>query len=403
MRTAAATQRGPLAGVRVLDITRVLAGPFCTMNLGDMGADIIKLETPGQGDDTRHWGPPFVGNQAAYFLGVNRNKRSLTLNMKSSDGVAIFKKLVTTCDVLIENLKLGTLESWGLDAVWFETNTPTLIRCNISGYGTTGPRAGQPGYDVILQAECGLMSITGDTDGAAMKFGVPIVDLCTGLYATNGIVAALHSRRETGQGQRVEVSLHDTGLALLSNVASNYLATGEDAPRLGNGHPNCAPYNVYPTRDGEIVVTIGNDAAFERFARVLDQEAWLSDKRFIRNADRVTHRSQIDAAVTKVLGSADSRHWLKKFRQANIASAEVASVAEALTSEHSSARQMTETISDDQGQTLRLTGIPIKFSHTPAGINQAPPALGAHTREILEHELGIEVDAIERLHAAGVI
>src|SRR5688572_3108255 len=250
---------GALAGTRVLDLTRILAGPLCTMMLGDMGADVIKVEPPA-GDDTRTWGPPFVGEEATYFLGLNRNKRSLTLNMAGARGKELLADLIRSSDVMVDNFKLGTLEKWGFTDAWFEEHAPRLVRCSITGYGATGPKAAQPGYDFILQAESGLMSICGDPDGEPMKYGVAIVDICTGMLACNTILAALQARTRTGRGQHVEVSLFDTSLAMLANVASNHLVSGRDARRFGNGHPNIVPYTAYPVADGMIAIAVGNDA-----------------------------------------------------------------------------------------------------------------------------------------------
>ncbi|MEL0143604.1 MAG: CoA transferase, partial [Alphaproteobacteria bacterium] len=243
---------GALEGIRVIDLTRVLAGPFCAMMLGDMGADVIKIEQPGRGDDTRAWGPPFVGEESAYYLGANRNKRGMTLNLKEPAAREVLAELLKTGDVVIDNFKLGTMAKFGFDDAWYEENAPQIVRASILGYGSTGPRAGLPGYDFLLQAESGLMSITGESDGDPMKLGVAIVDLCTGMYALSSILAALQARHRTGRGQYVEVSLYDTGVSLLANVAANYLASGKPAGRYGNGHPNIVPYNAYPTRDGMI-------------------------------------------------------------------------------------------------------------------------------------------------------
>src|SRR5207302_2542381 len=236
---------GPLSGTRVVDLTRILAGPLCTMMLGDMGADVIKVEPPGAGDDTRRWGPPFVGEEAAYFLGVNRNKRSLTLNMAASAGQKILAGLIAKADVLIDNFRLGTLEKWGFTDAWFEKAAPRLIRCSITGYGSSGPKAALPGYDFVLQAESGLMSICGEPDGTAMKYGVAIVDVCTGMLACNAILAALNSRHQTGRGQKVELSLYETTLAMLVGVGVSYLTTGSGDGRFGNGHGRLGPYATY--------------------------------------------------------------------------------------------------------------------------------------------------------------
>src|SRR5918999_48899 len=288
---------GALADLRVLDLTRILAGPLCTMMLGDMGADVIKLEPPGGGDDTRTWGPPFAAKESAYFLGVNRNKRSMTLNMAVKPGQEILAKLVARSDVLVENFKVGTLEKWGFGNDWLQAHAPRAIRCSITGYGALGPKAGLPGYDFILQAESGLMSICGDPEGDPMKYGVAIVDICTGMLACNSILAALQARHRTGKGQHVEVSLFDSSLAMLVNVASNYLVSGRDARRFGNGHPNIVPYTAYPVQDGMIAVAVGNDAQFAKFAALLGKPEWASDARYATNPERVANRDTLDAAI----------------------------------------------------------------------------------------------------------
>src|SRR5688572_30089281 len=279
---------GALEGLRVLDLTRILAGPLCGQMLGDMGADVIKVEPPGAGDDTRTWGPPFTeSGESAYFLGINRNKRSGTPNMASKSGQEILQQLVKKADVVIENFKLGTLEKWGITNEWLEKNAPRAIRCSITGYGSTGPDSALPGYDFILQAESGLMSICGEPGGTPTKYGVAIVDVVTGLYACNSILAALAARHRTGRGQHVEVCLYDSGIAMLINVASNYLMCGREGRRFGNGHPSIVPYTTYPTADGMMAVAAGNDGQFARFAETVGHAEWAKDERFTRNPARV--------------------------------------------------------------------------------------------------------------------
>ena len=267
---------GALDGIRVVDLTRILAGPLCTMMLGDMGADVIKIEPP-TGDDTRRWGPPFAGDDAAYFLGINRNKRSLTLNMAVPEGQKVLAGLVEKADVLIDNFRIGTLEKWGFTEAWFEAHAPRLIRCSITGYGTSGPRAALPGYDFILQAESGLMSICGEPGGVPTKYGVAIVDVCTGMLASNAILAAINARHRTGKGQKVELSLYETSLSMLINVAQNYLVAGRDGGRFGNGHPSIVPYTTYRTADAMIAIGIGNERQFSRAAEVLGHPEWAQD------------------------------------------------------------------------------------------------------------------------------
>ncbi len=267
------------------------------MMLGDMGADVIKVEPPGTGDDTRSWGPPFVEGEAAYFLGLNRNKRSVTLNMAVPAGQEILAALIRKSDVLVENFKVGTLEKWGFTDAWLEANAPQVIRCSITGYGANGPKGGLPGYDFILQAESGLMSITGPQDGPPTKHGVALVDVCTGMLASNAILGALHARQRTGRGQHLELSLYETSLFMLANVAANYLGAGRDGGRYGNGHPSIVPYTTYPTSDGMMAVAVGNDAQFAKFAAAIGHPEWAQDARFIKNRDRVAHRELLDGMI----------------------------------------------------------------------------------------------------------
>ena len=287
--------KGALHGIRVIDLTRILAGPFCTMNLGDMGAGIIKIEQPGRGDDTRAWGPPFAGGEAAYFLGINRNKRSVTLNLKDERGREILRRLLAGADVLVENFKPGQLDGWGFTRAWMEENAPQVVHCSITGYGDQGPKGGMPGYDFLLQAESGLMSITGEKDGGPTKLGVAIVDVCTGQYAAMTILAALQARHRTGKGQRIDLSLFNTSLSMLINVASNHLIGGGRPGRFGNGHPNVVPYADYPCAEGEIALAVGNDPQFEKFAGLLGHPEWAADDRFKTNAGRVTNREDAGA------------------------------------------------------------------------------------------------------------
>jgi crotonobetainyl-CoA:carnitine CoA-transferase CaiB-like acyl-CoA transferase len=393
---------GALDGVRVLDLTRVLAGPLCTMWLGDMGADVIKVEQPGRGDDTRAWGPPFAGTQSAYFLGVNRNKRSLTLDLRAPAGVRIVQRLAQRADVVVDNFKAGTIDRFGLDETFFAEQAPKAVRCTISGYGSTGPKAGMPGYDFILQAETGLMAITGETDGSAMKLGVAIVDICTGMMATISILGALHARERTGRGQRTEVCLHDTGLQMLANVAANHLVSGQPAGRYGNGHPNIVPYRTYVVADGELAVAVGNDAQFARFAAVVGHPEWAGDPRFARNRDRVEHRELIDGLIQHELATRTRAAWISAFADAGIPAGPINSVAEALSSEQVLARDMVATVRHPEIDEVDLLGVPFRFAATPASIRRPPPLLGEHTNEVLA-ELGVTPAEIAGLRTDGVI
>ena len=394
---------GALEGLRVLDLTRILAGPLCTQMLGDMGAEVIKVEPPGAGDDTRTWGPPFAGGESAYYLGVNRNKRSLTLNMGVKAGQEVLAQLVRKADVVVENFKLGTLEKWGITNAWLEKNAPRVIRCSITGYGSSGPDAALPGYDFILQAESGLMSICGEAEGTPTKYGVAIVDVVTGLYACNVILAALAARDRTGRGQHVEVCLYDSGIAMLINVASNYLVSGKDARRFGNGHPNVVPYTTYPTADGLIAVAVGNDGQFARFADAVGHAEWARDARFTKNPDRVANREALDAMIAPALKREMSAAWIAKLRAAGVPCGPINSVAEALNDPHTLARNMVRAVKHPTAGELRMVGIPFRMSGTPESIRRAPPLLGQHTEEVLATELGLSVERIAELRAEKVV
>ncbi|OGA25684.1 MAG: CoA-transferase [Betaproteobacteria bacterium RIFCSPLOWO2_02_FULL_67_26] len=399
----AETSGGALEGLRVLDLTRILAGPLCTQMLGDMGADVIKVEPPGAGDDTRTWGPPFIGGESAYFLGVNRNKRSLTLNMGVKAGQEILQQLLKKSDVVVENFKLGTLEKWGVTNEWLEQNAPRVIRCSITGYGSSGPDSALPGYDFILQAESGLMSICGEPGGTPTKYGVAIVDVVTGLYACNVIVSALAARNRTGRGQHVEVCLYDSGIAMLINVASSYLLSGRDARRYGNGHPSIVPYTTYPAADGLIAVAVGNDAQFARFAGTAGHPEWAQDERFAKNPARVTHREVLDGLIAQALKGGSTATWIGKLRAAGVPCGPINSVAGALDDPHTLARGMVRSVKHPTVGDLRMVGIPFRFSGTPAAIRLPPPLLGQHTEEVLGGELGIPAARIAQLRADKVI
>jgi crotonobetainyl-CoA:carnitine CoA-transferase CaiB-like acyl-CoA transferase len=394
---------GPLAGTRVVDLTRILAGPLCTMMLGDMGAEVIKVEPPDKGDDTRGWGPPFVAGEAAYFLGINRNKRSLTLNMAVPAGQKILAGLIAKADVLIDNFRLGTLAKWGFTDAWFEAHAPRLVRCSITGYGSSGPKAALPGYDFILQAESGLMSICGEPDGGPTKYGVAIVDVCTGMLACSSILAALNARHSSGKGQKVELSLYETSLAMLINVASNYLIAGRNGGRFGNGHPSIVPYTTYRTADAMIAVGIGNERQFARTAEVLGHPEWAADERFASNRARVENRALIDGLINAALAGDVADAWLAKLKAVGVPCGRINSVAEALDDPHTAARAMVETVEHATIGSLRMLGIPFKFSDTACSVRRPPPTLGQHSDEILRAELGLDDKAIAELRREKVI
>jgi crotonobetainyl-CoA:carnitine CoA-transferase CaiB-like acyl-CoA transferase len=392
---------GPLTGIRVLDLTRVLAGPLCTMTLGDMGADVVKVEQPGHGDDTRAWGPPFAGELSAYYLSVNRNKRSLTLDLKSEEGRELLGRLIRRADVVIDNFKLGTMAAWGFDDAWFDEQAPSAVRCSITGYGSSGPKAGKPGYDFILQAETGLMAITGESDGVPMKLGVAIVDICSGMMAAIAILGALQARTRTGRGQLCEVNLHDTGLQMLANVAANHLTSAKEPGRYGNGHPNIVPYRTYPASDGDLAVAVGNDSQFATFAAALGRPGWSSDPRFARNQDRVVNRDEIDGQVAEIIATRTRTDWIELLDAAGIPAGPINLVSEALASPQTIARDMVVDMEHPVVGKIRLLGLPLRFSDTPAGIRLPPPELGADTTSVLS-ELGLSSEEIDSLHERGI-
>ncbi|HSN39781.1 MAG TPA: CoA transferase [Burkholderiales bacterium] len=396
-------EAGALDGIRILDLTRILAGPLCAMMLGDMGADVIKVEPPGTGDDTRAWGPPFVGGEAAYFLGLNRNKRSITLNMAVKPGQDILAALIRKSDVLVENFKVGTLEKWGFDNDWLQANAPRLIRCSITGYGANGPKGGLPGYDFILQAESGLMSITGPQGGEPAKHGVALVDVCTGMLASNAILGALQARHRTGRGQHLEVSLYETSLFMLANVAANYLAAGREGGRYGNGHPSIVPYTTYPASDGMVAVAVGNDGQFAKFSAALGRAELGTDARFAKNKDRVAHRELLDGLIAETLGTDTAEAWVGRLKAAGVPCGRINSVKQAFDDPHTAARRMVETVEHPAIGALKVIGTPFKFSATPTSVRRAPPLLGQHTDEVLRDELGIAAERIAALRAEKVI
>jgi succinate---hydroxymethylglutarate CoA-transferase len=393
---------GALHGIRVLDLTRVLAGPWCGMLLGDMGADVIKVESL-QGDDTRSWGPPFLNGESAYYLGCNRNKRGIAVDFSGAAGKDLLKLLIARSDVVLDNFKLGTLEKWGLDDAWFEKNAPALVRCSITGYGAEGPKAGLPGYDFILQAESGLMSICGPADGPPTKYGVAVVDIATGMMAANAVQAGLISRFRTGKGQKVEVCLFDTALALLANVGNSHLATGKDARRYGNGHPTIVPYTTFPTADGSIAIAVGNDAQFKRFAELLGHPQWAADERFLKNSARINHREVIESLIAAETVRRRSDQLLQDLQENGIPSGRVNTVAEALADQHALVRHMVATVEHPEIGSFSTLGIPLRLLDTPAAVRLPPPRLGEHTEQVLNHDLGLSQEKISALIGQGVI
>jgi formyl-CoA transferase/CoA:oxalate CoA-transferase len=393
---------GPLAGITILDLTRVLSGPYCTMLLGDMGARVIKVEQPGRGDDTRAWGPPFVGAESAYFLGVNRNKESVSLDFKASDGRDILERLIERADVLVENFRPGAMARLGLGYSTLAGRMPKLIYCSISGFGQDGPRRDQPGYDAVIQAEGGLMSVTGDKDGPAFRVGVAVADLVAGLLAAQGIALALFARERSGRGQYVDISMLDGIVSLLSYHASIYLTTGATSARVGNGHATIAPYDTFPTADGDFFLAIGNDEQFVRFCAAAGLQPLARDPRFATNPARVEHAPALRAQMLPVLTQRTRQQWLETLGAAGVPCGAVRTVPEALSDPHVLARRMIEAVDHAALGTIKVLGVPMKLSETTGRVRTAPPTLGQHTDQVLG-ELGFARDRIDDLRRRNVV
>ena len=373
---------GPLDGVLVLDLSKVLAGPYCTMILGDLGADVVKIEHP-RGDDTRTWGPPFVEGESAYYLAVNRNKRSAVVDLQTADGRDLIKRIAAEADVLVENFRAGSLDRIGLSLADLRAANPRLITLTVSGMGADGPDRELAGYDFIVQAAGGLMSITGPEAGPPSKVGVAVVDLTTGMMAANAVLAALYAREKTGRGQHIDISLLETAVSWLANVGTAYLATGKKPARHGNAHPVIVPYQTFTTRDGDVAIGVGNDAQFQRFCAALDLNELPSDERFISNADRVQHRAELVDLIAERMRGLDVQDVVRRLRVANVPVSAVKSIPEVLNDAQVIDRKMVETIEHPVIGELRLLGIPFKFSDTPASMRRHPPLLGEHTEEIV--------------------
>jgi formyl-CoA transferase len=400
----------PLEGLRVLDLTRAMAGPFCTMMLGDLGADVIKVERPGSGDESRAWGPPFVGKpygpypgESAYFISANRNKRSITVDLKASEGQEIVRRLALSCDALVENFRTGALGEMALGFDDLHTVNPRLVYCSVSGYGRTGPYADRPGYDFIIQAEAGFMGITGPEEGPPYRSGVPIIDITAGMFAATAILAALRARDLTGEGQLIDLSLLETEMALLTNVASNYLLGGENPPRLGNAHPNISPYEAFPARDRWFALAAANDRQWAVLCDVIGQPELKDDPRFVSNNGRVVNRP----ALRQVLGTAfrthDAAEWLKKFTKAGLPCGPINTIPEVFAHPQAKAREMTLTAEHVSAGTVHFPGFPYKFSGTPAEVRLPPPTLGQHTQEVLREVLGYSAGDIAIFRERGVV
>lgn len=402
----------PLDGIRVVDLTRILAGPSCTQVLGDLGADVIKLEMPGTGDDTRGWGPPFLkdsdGNateQSAYFQCANRNKRSVTVDLRSKAGQQLIMELLEKADVLVENFKFGGLKKYGLDYDSLKDKFPRLVYCSITGFGHTGPYASRPGYDVLIQGMGGLMSVTGASDGEPQKCGVPISDLMAGMYASVSICAALRHREISGKGQAVDIGMLDTTVATMTNQALNYLSSDVVPPRLGNEHPNIAPYQVFPTADGDVVIACGNQQQWERLCDVIEKPELTKDPRFLSNAERLANRSELVAVLNPILQSKPKSHWLPLLEKATISCGPINNLQEVFSDEQVRARNMMLEMPHPAlgDKPVRLLSSPIRLSETPVSYRHAPPMLGQHTEQVLRDVLGKSESDISKLKADGTV
>lgn len=402
-----------LAGIRVLDLSRVLAGPWCTQTLADLGADVIKVERPGSGDDTRAWGPPYLqtadgqdSSEAAYFLGANRNKRSVAIDIASPRGQVLIRELAGKSDVLVENFKVGDLARYGLDAQSLLQEFPGLVICSITGFGQTGPYKDRAGYDYAVQGLGGLMSVNGERDalpgGGPQKVGVAVADLFTGMYATVAVLAALRHRDATGQGQIIDMALLDTQVAMLANLGANYLCTEKSPRRMGNAHQNIVPYQVFEASDGHVIVAVGNDKQFAKFAELAGCPEWATDERFARNADRVRHREILVPMIEVALKARPRQHWLNAMEAAKVPCGAINDLAEVFADPQVQAREMTVPMPHPLSDRLRLVASPMKLSATPVGYRRPPPLLGEHTDEVLA-EFGYARAAIGDLRAQGVI
>jgi crotonobetainyl-CoA:carnitine CoA-transferase CaiB-like acyl-CoA transferase len=393
----------PLTGITVVDLTRILAGPYCTMALADAGADVVKVEEPGKGDDTRAWGPPFVEGESTYFLSVNRGKRSLTLNLKHEEGRRILRRLVDGADVLVENFRPGTLDRLGFSYEAVRARNPRLVYASISGYGPDGPWGGKPGYDAIAQGEGGVMSITGSPGGPPTRVGASVADVLAGMTAYQGILLALLRRRETGQGGQVDVSLLESLLAPLSYHASAYLLAGQVPARLGNRHPSLAPYETFEAADGHVIVGVGNDALWRAFCAAAGQPELAADVAFQTNALRVRNYDALHARLAPVLRARSVAEWLARLEGAGVPCGRVRTVAEAIDSEQVAARGLLLEVIHPRLGAGRYLGSPIHLSEAGRGSRRPPPLLGEHTQEVLAERLGMSAAEVEALRGQAVV
>jgi formyl-CoA transferase len=405
---------GALSHIRVLDLSRVLAGPWCAQNLADLGAQVIKVERPGAGDDTRHWGPPFAKDpngqdttESAYYISINRNKKSITLDISTPEGQAIVRDLVKTSDVVIENYKVGQLAKYGLDYLSLCAIKPNLIYCSITGFGQSGPYQHRPGYDFILQGMGGFMSITGEADhlpgGGPQKAGVAIVDLFTGMYASSAILAAVIHRDRSGEGQYIDMALLDTQVAMLANISSNYLCSGVSPHRWGNAHPNVVPYQTFQTSDSWIIVAVGNDSQFRNFVKAGNREALADDPRFATNPARIEHRAALIPLLAEMVKEKTKAQWITLLEAAGVPCGPINNLQEVFANEQVIARGIEMHVPHPTAGTMKLVASPMRLSKTPVEVRMPPPLLGQHTDEVLRDELGMSASQINELHQRGII
>ncbi len=401
-----------LHGIRVLDLTRVLAGPWCAQNLADLGADVIKIERPGAGDDTRSWGPPFLKDRdghdtadAAYYLAANRNKRSVTIDLAAPAGQQAVRDLAMRSDVVLENYKVGQLQKYQLDYASLAALNPRLIYCSVTGFGQTGPWAHRPGYDFIIQALGGLMSITGEADdrpgGGPQKVGVAVADLMTGMYATQAVLAALLHRERTGEGQYIDVALLDVQVAMLANMNANFLVSGQAPRRWGNAHPNIVPYQAFRAADQWIVVAVGNDDQYRRFCELGERPDLLHDQRFARNRDRVRNRDTLVPLIAALIAAHPAAWWLEGLERAGVPCGPINDLAQVFDNEQVRARGLRIELERDDAGPVPMVGSPLKMSATPPSYRLPPPRLGEHTEQVLREVLGYDAAAIAAAIGAG--
>ncbi len=402
---ARSPQSAALSGIRVLDLSRILAGPYCTQVLGDLGADIVKVEQPGLGDGSRAWGPPSAGGEAAYYLCLNRNKRSMTLNLKSEEGQEIVRRIVAQSDVLIENFKFGEMEKLGLDYESLAALNPSLIYCTVSSYGPTGPYKERPGFDFMIQAQSGIMSITGSEESGPTKVGVAVVDVTTGLYASNVILAALFARERDPQrrGQKLEVSLYECALAWLANIGSNYLISGQPPRRMGNAHPNVVPYQPFETADVPVALAIGTDAQFKKFCKLVARPELATDPRFMTNSARVENRATLIPILQSIFIQRRAAEWEQLLNSVDIPAGSINTLDRVFDHPHTQALEIVQQIQHPTAGQIKLVRSPMHLSATPTRIDRPPPLLGEHTAELLQELLGYGEAEVSRLREQAVI